>query len=97
MKLFGNRKNAEHVAKRETERNTTGNGLKCWQKGVIIAVAVVALLSGVAYGVYKANVKPPVKQLEPEQTEPLPEEETVKKPTVTIPAVQEDEETGEQV
>ena len=99
MKLFGNRKNAEHVAKRETERNTTGNGLKCWQKGVIIAVAVVALLSGVAYGVYKANVKPPVKQPEPEpeQTEPLPEEETVKKPTVTIPAVQEDEETGEQV
>ena len=94
MKLFGNRKNADFVARRKAAPSR----LKGWHKGVIIAVLVVAALSGVAIGIYKANVKPVSKTPEPvEAAEPLPEEETVKKPTVFVPTVQQDAETGEEV
>ena len=83
MKLFGNRKGAEHIAARKTEKKT--GGLKRWQRVTIIVAAIVLVLGGTALAVYKVNVKPPVKQPEPVETEPLPEEETVKKPTVYVP------------
>ncbi len=94
MKLFGNRKGAEHIAARKTEKKT--GGLKRWQRVTIIVAAIVLVLGGTALAVYKVNVKPPVKQPEPVETEPLPEEETVKKPTVYVPATEVDEETGEE-
>ena len=94
MKLFGNRKGAEHIAARKTEKKT--GGLKRWQRVTIIVAAIGLILGGTALAVYKANVKPPVKQPEPVETEPLPEEETVKKPTVYVPATEVDEETGEE-
>lgn len=94
MKLFGNRKGAEHIAARKTEKKT--GGLKRWQRVTIIVAAIVLVLGGTALAVYKVNVKPPVKQPEPVETEPLPEEETVKKPTVYVPTTEVDEETGEE-
>ena len=94
MKLFGNRKGAEHIAARKTEKKA--GGLKRWQRVTIIVAAIVLVLGGTALAVYKVNVKPPVKQPEPVETEPLPEEETVKKPTVYVPATEVDEETGEE-
>ena len=93
MKLFGNRKGAEHIAARKTEKKP--GGLKRWQRVTIIVAAIGLILGGTALAVYKANVKPPVKQPEPVETEPLPEEETVKKPTVYVPTTEVDEETGE--
>ena len=65
MKLFGNRKGAEHIAARKTKK--AAGGLKRWQRVTIIAAAIVLILGGTALAVYKANVKPPVKQ--PEQAE----------------------------
>ena len=73
MKLFGNRKGAEHIAARKTEKKT--GGLKRWQRVTIIVAAIVLILGGTVFAVYKANVKPPVKQPEPVEAEPLPEEE----------------------
>ena len=78
MKLFGNRKGAEHIAARKTEKKT--GGLKRWQRVTIIVAAIVLVLGGTALAVYKVNVKPPVKQPEPVETEPLPEEETEEPP-----------------
>ena len=78
MKLFGNRKGAEHIAARKTEKKT--GGLKRWQRVTIIVAAIVLGLGGTALAVYKVNVKPPVKQPEPVETEPLPEEETEEPP-----------------
>ena len=41
----------------------------------IAMAAIVLILGGTVFAVYKANVKPPVKQPEPVEAEPLPEEE----------------------
>ena len=67
MKLFGNRKGAEHIAARKTEKKT--GGLKRWQRVTIIVAAIVLVLGGTALAVYKVNVKPPVKQPEPVETD----------------------------
>ena len=41
MKLFGNRKGAEHIAARKTEKKT--GGLKRWQRVTLIVAAIVLM------------------------------------------------------
>ena len=93
MKLFGNKKRAEH----EAQSSGIWRSWKSWQKAAVIAVLVLAALSGVALGVYKSYVRPPErKQPEPVQTEPQPEPAREEAPTVYVPAEEEDVEPEEQ-
>lgn len=91
MKLFGNRRHAEHAA-------PSGHGrLNGWQIGAIVLAATVCILAAVGFGVYRAMVRP-VRRTPEQQQNPVivTPTETVKKPTVVVPQIQVDEQTGQE-
>lgn len=90
MKLFGTHRGADHVSPDGRRLSGAAKGLI----GIAIALCVLVL---VGLGIYKASVKPverPTVQEKPTIETPT---ETVKKPTVIVPEVTVDEETGEAV
>ena len=84
-----------HFEAPREKRRLTGK-----QKGIIGIVLALAVLAGVATGIYKTLVKPPEKpqpvqeETQDANTQPEPE---VKKPTIKHVVTKVDEQTGEEV
>ena len=84
-----------HFEAPQEKRRLTGK-----QKGIIGIVLALAVLAGVATGIYKTLVKPPEKpqpvqeETQDANTQPEPE---VKKPTIKHVVTKVDEQTGEEV
>ena len=55
MKLFGNRKGAEHIAARKTEKKT--GGLKRWQRVTIIVAAMLEEMISIGSATSKPSRK----------------------------------------
>ena len=83
-----------HFEAPREKRRLTGK-----QKGIIGIVLALAVLAGVATGIYKTLVKPPEKpqpvqeETQDANTQPEPE---VKKPTIKHVVTKVDEQTGEE-
>lgn len=99
MKLFGNRRGAAHLGRKNgapagRARRWTGT-----QKGILLMAGSLLVLAVTVIAVYKDLVKPPELPTQPtvRVDEPEQEEESFRPPTVIQIETKIDEETGEEV
>ena len=97
MKLFGNKRGAAHLGRKNGASAEGARRLTGTQKGIILIAVSVLILAGTVIAVYKDFVKPPEKPATPVVSVPEEGKETFKPPTVVQIETQIDEETGEEV
>ena len=97
MKLFGNKRGAAHLGRKNGASAKGARRLTGTQKGIILIAVSVLILAGTVIAVYKDFVKPPEKPATPVVSVPEEGKETFKPPTVVQIETQIDEETGEEV
>ena len=98
LKLFGNKRGAAHLGRKNGASAKGARRLTGIQKGIILIAASVLILAGTVIAVYKDFVKPPEKPETPVLHVPEEEaQETFKPPTVVQIETQIDAETGEEV
>jgi len=97
LKLFGNKRGAAHLGRKNGASAKGARRLTGTQKGIILIAVSVLILAGTVIAVYKDFVKPPEKPAAPAVSVPEEGKETFKPPTVVQIETQIDAETGEEV
>ena len=97
MKLFGNKRGASHLGRREAASAEGARRLTGVQKGMILIALSVLILGGTVFAVYKEFVKPPEKTAQPAIRVEDEAEQTFKPPTVTQIETQIDDATGQEI
>ena len=97
MKLFGNKRGASHLGRREAASAEGARRLTGVQKGMILIALSVLILGGTVFAVYKEFVKPPEKTVQPAIRVEDEAEQTFKPPTVAQIETQIDDATGQEI